>query len=102
MLTATNHRGKNTRSKGKQARLTLSAKTQTQTQHERKVSVEHVVAAGPFVKGGVLSSSSSSSSSKKTVVMQHTQRTGSEQKATLSLELPGGQELLTLRIACPS
>ena len=31
-----------------------------------------------------------------------TQRVGREQSATLSLELPGGQELLKLRIGCPS
>jgi hypothetical protein len=32
----------------------------------------------------------------------HTAKVGREEEATLSLELPGGQQLLTLRIACPS
>lgn len=81
--TPNEYRGKNTRSKGKPAKLTLSAKAH----HERSLSVEKT--PGP---GGKLLTS-------KTV---ETARVGREEEATLSIELPGGQQLLTFRIACPS
>ncbi|KAG7294412.1 hypothetical protein NEMBOFW57_004483 [Staphylotrichum longicolle] len=66
--------------RGKPAKLTLSAKAH----QERQVSVE--MPGGP---GGLA----------KTI---QTHKVGREETATLSLELPGGQQLLTMRIACPS
>jgi hypothetical protein len=74
-------RGKNTRSRGKPARLTVSAKVR----HQRQTSVELPGSPGSLAK---------------TI---HTETVEREQQATLRLELPGGQELLTLRFAtCPS
>ncbi|KAK4186110.1 glutamate decarboxylase [Podospora australis] len=81
MLTAS-HRRKNIPFRERPARLTLYANERRE--HKRAVSIDM-----PRT-GGV----------DRSVVETH--KVGVEKKASLSVELPGGQKLLTLRIACPS